>query len=50
MTGCANADWLGSDDLVIDTDEQLGYTVAKIKELYDDYKTEYIKQYDFMDE
>lgn len=48
MTDCANPDWLGSEDLFVGTDEQMKYTVSKIKELYDDYKTEYVKQYEFM--
>ena len=49
MEGSENDGWLGNDDLVIDTEEQLRYTVSKIKELYDDYKTECYTQYEFMD-
>ena len=49
MDGSGNDGWLGNDDLVIDTEEQLRYTVSKIKELYDDYKTECYTQYEFMD-
>lgn len=47
MTGSHIDNWLGSDDLIIDTDEQLRYTVSKIKEVYDDYKNEFQKQYEF---
>lgn len=49
MQGSEIDDWLGSDDLIIDTDEQLRYTVSKIKEMYEEYKTECNKQYEFMD-
>ncbi len=31
-------DWLGKEDLICDTDEQLKYSVSKIKESYDEYK------------
>ena len=48
MKGSEVDDWLGSDDLIIDTDEQLKYTVSKIKEMYDDYKTDCKYQYEFM--
>ena len=47
MAGSHIDNWLGSDDLIIDTDEQLRYTVSKIKEVYDDYKNEFQKQYEF---
>ncbi len=34
--GDDQVDWLGKEDLLIDTDEQLKFTVSKIKEGYDD--------------
>lgn len=40
-------DWLGAEDLFIDTDEQLEYTVSKIKEIYDDYKESYHLQQEY---
>lgn len=49
LTGSESSNWMGNDDLVIDTDEQLEYAVSKIKEIYDDYKTECEKQYEFAD-
>lgn len=48
MQGSELDDWLGSDDLICDTDEQLKYSVAKIKEVYDEYKTEAFLQEEFM--
>lgn len=48
MEGSETDDWLGSDDLVIDTEEQLRYTVSKINELYTYYKSECHMQYEFM--
>ena len=50
MEGSKSDNWLGNDDLIIDTDEQMKYAVSKIKEIYKDYRTEYIKQYEFMDD
>ncbi len=41
-------DWLGSEDLICDTDEQLKYSVSKIKEVYDEYKKECALQKEFM--
>lgn len=32
-----HSNWLGSEDLILDTDEQLKYTVSKIKEGYDEF-------------
>lgn len=52
LEGSNQDDWLGKEDLVIDTDEQLRYSVAKIKEAYDEYKevmhlqTEYITKHE----
>ncbi len=42
------ADWLGKEDLICDTDEQLRYSVSKIKEAYDEYKEICHLQYEFM--
>lgn len=56
MQGGENDDWLGKEDLEIDTDEKLRYTVSKIKEAYDDYKkvmhlqTEYIVKHEEIEE
>ena len=33
------SDWLGKEDLICDTDEQLKYSVSKIKDAYEEYKT-----------
>ena len=48
MRGSELDDWLGSDDLICDTDEQLKYSVSKIKEVYDEYKFESFLQEEFM--
>ena len=45
-----NTDWLGREDLICDTDEQLKQSVSKIKEAYDIYKKLYYLQYEFMDD
>ncbi len=37
--GSDNDDWLGKEDMVCDTDEQLKYGVSKIKEAYEEYKS-----------
>ncbi len=39
LEGSDNDDWLGKEDLIIDTDEQLRFSVSKIKEAYEEYKT-----------
>ncbi len=39
LEGSNQDDWLGKDDMVCDTDEQLSYSVSKIKEAYVEYKT-----------
>ena len=50
--GGDNDDWLGKEDLICDTDEQLKYSVSKIKEAYDEYKeyaylqTEFIEKHE----
>lgn len=38
MKGSNNDDWLGKEDLILDTDEQLKFSVSKIKEAYDEYR------------
>ena len=38
MEGSSLDDWLGKEDMVCDTDEQLKFSVSKIKEAYDEYK------------
>lgn len=38
LEGSETANWMGNDDLIMDTDEQLKYSVSKIKEAYDEYK------------
>lgn len=49
LEGSNQDDWLGKEDLVCDTDEQLRYSVSKIKEAYDEYrKTSYL-QTEFME-
>lgn len=50
MTG-ADEFWLGKNDLICDTEENLKFSVSKIKEAYEDYKeimhlqTEFIEEY-----
>ena len=39
LEGSNQDDWLGKEDLICDTDEQLKYSVSKIKEAYEEYKT-----------
>ena len=49
LEGSNQDDWLGKEDLICDTDEQLRYSVNKIREAYDEYrKTSYL-QTEFMD-
>ena len=48
MNGGRIDDWLGSDDLLCDTDEQLRYSVSKIKEAYDSYKKVSHLQFEYM--
>lgn len=48
LEGSNQDDWLGKDDLVIDTDEQLRFSVSKIKEAYEDYKDRIHLQTEFM--
>ncbi|MBR5527625.1 MAG: hypothetical protein IKV97_01385 [Clostridia bacterium] len=38
LEGSHQDDWLGKEDMVCDTDEQLKYSVSKIKQAYDEYK------------
>lgn len=42
LNGSDIDDWLGREDLICDTHEQLEYSISKIKEVYDCYK-EYIR-------
>jgi hypothetical protein len=47
IEGAKNQDWLGKEDLLCDTDEQLEYSVSKIKETvdtYNEYKHEKIDE------
>ena len=44
-----HADWLGKVDMMCDTDEQLRYSVSKIKEAYDEYKALMHLQTEFME-
>ena len=39
LEGSNQDDWLGKEDLVCDTDEQLKFSVSKIKEAYEEYKS-----------
>ena len=48
MQGGKNDDWLGNDDLILNTDEQLKYAVSKIKEGYDEYKKTSFMQLEYM--
>ncbi len=49
-----HSNWLGAEDLILDTDEQLKYTVSKIKEAYDElvknnnYQTEFIVNHEYL--
>lgn len=49
-----NSNWLGAEDLILDTDEQLKYTVSKIKEGYDEmiknnnHQTEFIVKHEYL--
>ncbi len=38
LEGSNQDEWLGKEDMCCDTDEQLKYSVSKIKEAYDEYK------------
>lgn len=55
IDGAENTDWLGREDLICDTDEQLRYSVSRIKEgleAYADYKelqTEFIEKHEKID-
>ena len=49
MNGGKTDDWLGNEDLLCDTDEQLKYTVSKIKEVYDEFEATKYLQKEFMD-
>ena len=42
-------DWLGREDLICDTDEQLVYSVGKIKEAYDVHRALLPLQTQFME-
>jgi len=48
LEGSNQDDWLGREDLIIDTDEQLKFSVSKIKEAYDDYKPKVHLQTEFI--
>lgn len=48
MNNNGNADWLGKEDLVCGTRDELEFTVSKIKEAYEDYKEKYRLQYKFI--
>ncbi len=50
MEGSDQDDWLGSEDMICDTDEQLTYFVSKIKEAYDEFKSQIHLQKEFIDE
>lgn len=47
MTG-SECNWLGKEDLIIDTDEQLEWSVSKIKEGWDEYKKNSYLQLEYM--
>lgn len=49
IEGAENQDWLGKEDLLCDTDEQLHYSVSKIKEAYDTYREYQHLQTEFID-
>ena len=49
LEGSGMDDWLGSEDLLCDTDEQLVYSVGKIKEAYDLYLSLLPLQTQFME-
>ncbi|MDP4133588.1 MAG: DUF5696 domain-containing protein [Bacillota bacterium] len=52
----SSANWLGKEDLILDSDDDLSYTVNKIKEGYDQYKkvrhlqTEFMERFEVLDE
>ena len=48
MNGGTIDDWLGGDDLICDTDEQLRYSVSKIKEAYEEYQENSYLQLEYM--
>ncbi len=48
LEGSNQDDWLGHDDLIMDTDEQLDYAVMKIREGYDDFQKVKHLQKEFM--
>lgn len=56
LEGSNQDDWLGKEDLVCDTNEQLKYSVSKIKEAYEEYKslahlqTQFIEKHSEIDE
>ena len=49
-----HSNWLGVEDLVLDTDEQLKYTVSKIREGYDElvknnnHQTKFIVKHEYL--
>ena len=49
LNGSNQDNWLGADDLICDTDEQLKYSVSKIKEGYELYKDLVSLQTEFME-
>ena len=48
MNSNGHADWLCKEDLTCKKQEELEFTVSKIKEAYDDYKDKYRLQYRFI--
>ncbi len=44
-----NNNWMGRDDIVCDTDENMSFGVSKIKEAYDEYKKLSYLQLEYMD-
>lgn len=49
MKGSELDDWLGREDLICDTDEQLKHSVSKIKEAYDEFVKQSFLQQEFME-
>lgn len=49
LEGSNQDDWLGKDDLLCDTDEQLRYSVNKIREAYDEYRKNSYLQTEFIE-
>ena len=49
LEGSNQDDWLGKEDLICDTDEQLRYSVNNIREAYDEYRQTSYLQTEFME-